>query len=182
MAKKKKTPDSPKLEGPSIEKLREMVAEYGQRGTSRLTGIPRTTIQEYLKKDRVTAKWNSTVETGYRENIVVKKLQETHKVPPLIGKEMVKGTQENLDKYLKSWDKITKNIEKTAWNQYQQRLELIKIKVLNGEKITKQEREMLTRGSGNKVRKEVKERAILNLQYTHKSFEVLWELYGRKAR
>lgn len=182
MAKKKKGPDAPNLNIPSIEKLRDLVAEHGQRGTSRLTGIPRTTIQEYLKKERVTGKWDAKVDTGYRESIIPKKLQETFDIPPKIGKNLAKGTQESLNQGIKSWEKIHKNIGKTAWNKYEKRLEHIKLKVINGEKISKAEREILRKGSGKKVREEVKKRAIENLQYTEKSWEVLWELYGRKAR
>ncbi len=34
----------------TTDEVKSMVADYGQRGMSRMTGIPRTTIQEWLKR------------------------------------------------------------------------------------------------------------------------------------
>lgn len=183
MAKKSPSPVSPThLEAPGIDKLREMVAEYGQRGTSRMTGIPRTTIQGMLKTEKASRKWEPVIELEYRQKYTVNQLQKQFSMPPAVSANLVNGTTQQMETALIKWQKIKTNIEKTAWMQYQQRLEVIKLKVINGQKITAQQRKMLRKGSGAKIREEVKKRAINNLQYTEKTFQILDEIYGRIAR
>lgn len=163
-----------------IDRLRELVREFGQRGASRLTGIPRTTIQYMLARDRTSEKWKDRVREGYGALTETRLGQKG--MPPSVAEPFKQASPKQLEEMEKKWEKIKQNVGTFAWQQYQERYEKIVRKMLEGKKLSKSEKEILEKGLGPKVKREVKERALKNLWYTQKDWDVLLELYGRRRR
>lgn len=163
-----------------IDRLRELVREFGQRGASRLTGIPRTTIQYMLSRERVSEKWRGLVKEGYGARVETRLGQKG--MPPQVAEPLKQASPEQLRTIEKQWERIKQNIGTYAWQQYQERYEKVVRKMLEGRKLSRAEREMLEKGLTRKVQKEVKERALKNVWYTRKDWDVLLELYGRRRR
>lgn len=163
-----------------VERLRELVREYGQRGASRLTGIPRTTIQYMLAHERASPKHAHLIKEGYGTLTETRLAQRG--MPVQVAEPLRQASPERLRSIERTWDRVSRNIQEKAWREYQDRYEQLKQKRARGEKLSQVEKEILDRGLGRKTQRRVKDRALNNLQYTSKSWEELVEIYGRRRR
>lgn len=163
-----------------LGRLSELVREFGQRGTSRLTGIPRTTIQYMLGRERVSEKWRELVKEGYGALTETRLGQKG--MPPQVAEPFKQVSPQQLQDVEMKWERVKQNIGTYAWQQHQDRYEKVVRKMLEGKKLSKAEKEILEKGLTRKVRKEVKERALKNLWYTQKDWDVLLEIYGKRRK
>lgn len=60
----------------NFKQLKALVDKLGQRGAAKATGLPRSTIQSWLKSGKVPEKRAEAVQKGYTEKITASKLQD----------------------------------------------------------------------------------------------------------
>lgn len=164
----------------TFEQLKYLVDQFGQRQTAKMTGIPRSTLQGYLKKESLPERREARVEQAYLRH-VKSELQRKGMPEQILTRQAEKirtTTSQELRKDIKTWDRIVKKIEKERWMDYIRKYNKIVEKQKEGKKLTKAEQEILKKGLTRKARQEQKEQMFKNLSYTKKDFETLREIYA----
>ncbi|MEM3593824.1 MAG: hypothetical protein QXS27_03765 [Candidatus Jordarchaeaceae archaeon] len=164
----------------TFEQLKYLVEQYGQRQTARMTGIPRTTIQNYLKRESVPERREARVEMAYLrhfKNELERKGMPEHIVTKQ-AERIRTSTPKEVRQDIKTWDRIVKKIEKERWLEHIHKYNKAQEKLKTGKKLTKAEEEIIKLGLTKKARQKQKERMLRNLMHTKKDFATLKEIYA----